>query len=313
MHPERRRRDHLPVRMWIVAASAGLCGCGAWGWAPDEDVGPLAAHSIYTYTWNDDTCMRSGPACVEERIVVAVERARSSDRDVVDTSIDARGVLTLHAHDPGEATVELFGEDGYRRDLNLRVASLGTVEFVEQRVVVDHALLMPGATAAFGYELYTPGGEELRGIPRLEVSATGGATATALDDRTAIAVTAPAELGAFEVGVEGVGVVLRVDVVDEAEIDGVTSGRDFVAPTIGDHVLAAGAVEFRVTPAPGEQPCDIDMEGWGVSPSPLPAPDFRNPGDEAATWSAQVTFGCLIRLTLPRANDGAGLVVELAP
>lgn len=268
--------------------------------APTEDMA-IAAHAADTYVWPERKPCRAWDCEEGETFPVPIEEAESSDTEVVDAWVDA-GIVQLRTYGPGFAVVRLYGE-ARARALRILVEPVAAMEFTERRVVGDDVLMLANATTALDLALYDIYGEPLRGAPELDVTATAGAAAESMTDRSAIAVTAPAALDRFEIMLDGVGTILTGEVVDEGEIDGLVSTVEFVAPTIGDRILAAGPVHAEFVGA-SPAPCTIDAEDWGGVPG--------EPEGEVETWSVSATVDatgepCDLRVTLPLANGGEGL------
>lgn len=299
-----RRAATMMTSLLVMSPACGLFGTAASSWPLPR----LAAHSTFTHTWHESVCERSGTDCDTELAVVAIESAESSDPDVVETSI-ALGAVFLTTHEPGEAVIRLEGE-GQARDLIVEVAEIDAFVFPERCVVDQHALLLPGARAVFGLRIQDAEGEALDGVPQLEISGIPGAEVELLPSIRGLAVTAPAALGRFEVGIEEHGTIFTVDVIDEGEIDGVTSSEYLAAPTRNGHMLAAGDVHAEITL---EDPsCALVVGDWGIAPPSSTPRSYVGQGDEAETWLlwAHPRTGdkaCDVRIDLPLANDGAGL------
>ncbi len=267
--------------------------------APTEDM-TIAAHAADTYVWSEREPCRAWD-CEGETFPVRIEEAETSDTEVVDAWVDA-GIVQLRTYGPGFAVVRVYGE-GRARALRILVEPIAAMEFTERRVVEDHVLMLPNTTTAFDLALYDIYGEPLAGAPELELRATAGATAESMTDRSAVAVTAPDAIGRFEITLDGVGTILTGEVVEEGDIDGLTATTEFVAPTVGDHILAAGPVHAEFVRS-SSATCTIDAEDWGGVPG--------EPEGEVETWFVSATVDatgepCDLRVSLPLANGGEGL------
>lgn len=289
--------------MRVVAAvllSLILPACGLLDEpAPTEDM-TIAAHAADTYVWPERKPCRAWD-CEGETFPVRIEEAESSDTEVVDAWVDA-GIVQLRTDRPGFAVVRVYGE-GRARALRILVEPVAAMEFTERRVVEDDVLMLPNATTALDLALYDIYGEPLAGAPELDLTATAGAVAESMTDRSAIAVTAPAALGRFEITLDGVGTILTGEVIEEGDIDGLVSTTEFVAPTIGDRILAAGPVHAEFVRS-SSAPCTIDAHEWGGVPG--------EPQGEVETWFVSATVDatgepCDLRVSLPLANGGEGL------
>lgn len=316
MHPRAGSSDHrhrMRPPATALLSLAVCAGCGFFSPADEEDL-RLAAHAELAYGWTDDTCARSGPVCAEELIEVAVDRARSSDEGVVETRVED-GVITLVSHEPGEATVVLHGEDGSRRDLHISVVQAGGLGFEGYRVEDEHIVVLPDARGVFVYDAEDDSGEGLPGVPHLVLTGTRGAAAERHPTGNALVVTAPSTPGPFEIRDEAIGIVLTGEVVTPAAIDNIADHVSYLIPTVGERVLAAGELEFEIGFEWWVTECIVEgTEDWSV-PAPIPDELPRDyQGDERETWAFPARIPpdddhCGVTLTIPEANDGAGVSV----
>lgn len=285
----------------VAAVSVLLSACGLFEESAPTEPMAIAVHAIHRYTWHERRPCTDWDCEDVESYPVHIEEAESSDREVVDAWVDD-GFVELRTFGPGFAVVHVYGDDR-ARDLLIRVEPVAAMEFTERRVLDDHVLMLPTATTAFDLALYDIYDEPLAGAPALELTATAGAVAESMTDRSAIAVTAPDSLGPFEITLDDHGTILTGEVVEEGDIDGLTATTEFVAPTVGDHILAAGAVHAEFIRS-GSATCTIDTEDWGGVPG--------EPEGEVETWFVSATVNatgepCDLRVSLPLANGGEGL------
>jgi hypothetical protein len=295
------------VGSWPLVAGCGLLSNPS----PDSDSVVVAAHASFEYHWTDDTCFRSGPACVEDYEGVAVEYAESMDPEIAEVRFEGDRV-SIVTHAPGQTVVELEGEHGYRRELVVTVATVAELSFVETRLRDGHMLVLPGMRTVHRYVPVDESGRPLEGLLELDLVGTGGAQAEPIDGTSLLVLTAPAERGAFEITDATLGSIVTGEVVSEADIDGVLQVYSLVAPTIAGHMLAAGEVEIVGEPVDPGSACRLEAESWGVPPPVAASYDPHDSGDEDATWSLSVQpedtgAPCEMRVTLPGADAGRGV------
>jgi hypothetical protein len=208
-------------------------------------------------------------------------------------------VVTLVTHGPGDATIDLKGEDGYYGTWTVEVVEPGGVEFLDDRVVEQHVLFLADAEATYGFDVLDADGAPLSGVPSLALSGTNGARAEVVDGARGMRVTAPSELGEFEIELDGVGMVLSGEVIAPGD-----------TPAIDRHLLSAGVLEIRISSL--DTGCMVDTQGWGIAPPPPTEYPNYFEGDADGTWSLSA-FGSTIEhpcggwVTLPQANGGAGV------
>ena len=291
----------------VLASLVALgSGCGLFI-GRDEQSFRVAAHATSVETWYADPCFRSGPDCADE--IIEITRAKSDDPDVVEATFDGN-VVTLVTHGPGDATIDLVGKDSYYGTWTIEVVEPGGVEFLDDRVVEQHVLFLAGAEATYGFDVLDVNGDYLYGVPSLALSGTNGARAEVVDGARGMRVTAPSELGEFEIELEGVGMVLTGEVISPGDIDRVWHWLSMVTPAIDRHLLSAGVLEIRVSNL--DTGCIVDTEGWGIAPPPPSVYPHYFEGDADGTWSlsalgSTVEHLCGGKVTLPQANGGAGV------
>lgn len=290
------------ARLGVMAVVGCAAGCELLEPLPDETV-LVGVDSAHTYVWHETRWHCVYDDCPGE-VPVRIANAWSGDHDVVEVAGFERNDLSLQTRGPGSTIVSLVAESNESIDLLVVVEPLAEIGFPERRAADTHVVMLPGTTAALELTMQDRDGNALFGAPALELRATSGASAESMPSRPAILVTAPSTPGPFEIRLAELGTILTGDVVVEGDIDGLTAAEDFVAPTVGGHVLASGPVEHRI--AADSAGCwNVDAEGWGGDPT--------DPRHEAATWfvtSAMQTTGdpCDLLVVLPLANGGEGLM-----